>query len=324
MSNTKIKYQIFISSTYLDLIEERQAVVEAVLNSNNIPAGMELFNSSSKSQWKIITQWINESDAVILLLGSSYGTIDSEENISYTEMEYNFAKSLGKPIYVFEMNKASTESAEKSKKLDEFKTKVKENRLISPNINDISELKSKVSQTLMQSVPSEIKENSGWIRVQDCGKNVKKLKKLDAIQRDLDTYDFLKEELYKIFMYVKTFYFQHTPFDDSYIEDIENYLLNYENNPHKSFMKIKVYDYKNFLKHLKNILILIKQGKKPLAQAGHFKLSFYEEDLKLLQKNYKATLVDIKGLNKHFYKECDRCLKAYNIFIEGINKHLYE
>ncbi|HCV3010581.1 TPA: DUF4062 domain-containing protein [Staphylococcus aureus] len=292
MSNTKIKYQIFISSTYLDLIEERQAVVEAVLNSNNIPAGMELFNSSSKSQWEIITQWINESDAVILLLGSSYGTIDSEENISYTEMEYNFAKSLGKPIYVFEMNKASTESAEKSKKLDEFKTKVK--------------------------------ENSGWIRVQDCGKNVKKLKKLDAIQRDLDTYDFLKEELYKIFMYVKTFYFQHTPFDDSYIEDIENYLLNYENNPHKSFMKIKVYDYKNFLKHLKNILILIKQGKKPLAQAGHFKLSFYEEDLKLLQKNYKATLVDIKGLNKHFYKECDRCLKAYNIFIEGINKHLYE
>ncbi len=40
--------------------------------------------------------------------------------------------------------------------------------------------------------------------------------------------------------------------------------------------------------------------------------------------NYKTTLVDIKGLNKHFYKECDRCLKAYNIFIEGINKHLYE
>ncbi|HHA6678937.1 TPA: hypothetical protein ACONGY_002703, partial [Staphylococcus aureus] len=69
-------------------------------------------------------------------------------------------------------------SAEKSKKLDEFKTKVKENRLISPNINDISELKSKVSQTLMQSVPSEIKENSGWIRVQDCGKKCKKIKKI--------------------------------------------------------------------------------------------------------------------------------------------------
>ena len=59
------------------------------------------------------------------MLGSRYGTIDSEENFSYTEMEYNYAKSLGKPIYIFEMNKTSDESTENSKKLDEFKTKVK-------------------------------------------------------------------------------------------------------------------------------------------------------------------------------------------------------
>ena len=52
MSNTKIKYQIFISSTYLDLIEERQAVVEAVLNSNNIPAGMELLTQVVKANGK--------------------------------------------------------------------------------------------------------------------------------------------------------------------------------------------------------------------------------------------------------------------------------
>lgn len=324
MSNNKIKYQIFISSTYLDLIEERQAVVEAVLNSNNIPAGMELFNSSNKSQWEIITQWINESDALILLLGYSYGTIDSEENISYTEKEYNYAKSLGKPIYIFEMNKSYSEPDKNHEKLNEFKKKVKENRLISPNINDISELKNKVSQTLMQNLPSEIKENSGWIRVQDCSKNVKKIKKLDAIQRDLDIYNSLEDDLYKIYMHVKTFFLQKTPFDISYIDDIEHYLLDFENNPHKSFMKIKVYDYKDFLKHLKNIWILISQGEKPLAQPGHFKLSFYEEDLKFLQKNYKFTLVDINELNKHFYQECKKCLEAYESFIKGINKHLYE
>ena len=82
-------------------------MVEAVLNSGNIPAGMELFNSISKSQWEIITQWINESDALTLLLGSRYGTIDNEEHISFTEKEYNYAKSLEKPIYVFEMYKDS-------------------------------------------------------------------------------------------------------------------------------------------------------------------------------------------------------------------------
>lgn len=39
----KKKYQIFISSTYQDLKEERQAAVEAILKAGHIPAGMELF-----------------------------------------------------------------------------------------------------------------------------------------------------------------------------------------------------------------------------------------------------------------------------------------
>lgn len=44
----KKKLQIFISSTYVDLQEERQAAVEAILGSNNIPAGMELFKAGNK------------------------------------------------------------------------------------------------------------------------------------------------------------------------------------------------------------------------------------------------------------------------------------
>ena len=48
------KYQVFISSTYLDLIDERQAAVEAILKAGHIPAGMELFTASNKSQWDII------------------------------------------------------------------------------------------------------------------------------------------------------------------------------------------------------------------------------------------------------------------------------
>ena len=35
----KKKIQVFISSTYKDLQDERQAAVEAVLSTNNIPAG---------------------------------------------------------------------------------------------------------------------------------------------------------------------------------------------------------------------------------------------------------------------------------------------
>lgn len=41
----KNKLQVFVSSTYLDLIEERQSAVEAILEAGHIPAGMELFKA---------------------------------------------------------------------------------------------------------------------------------------------------------------------------------------------------------------------------------------------------------------------------------------
>ena len=44
----KRKMQIFISSTYTDMLEERKATVQAVLNANHIPAGMELFKAGNE------------------------------------------------------------------------------------------------------------------------------------------------------------------------------------------------------------------------------------------------------------------------------------
>ena len=75
MSSAK-KYQVFISSTYTDLREERQAAVEAILKAGHIPAGMELFTSTNKSQWTIIQRWIDESDIYMLILGGRYGSIE--------------------------------------------------------------------------------------------------------------------------------------------------------------------------------------------------------------------------------------------------------
>lgn len=73
MSSVK-KYQVFISSTYTDLLDERQAAVEAILQAGHIPAGMELFTSSNQSQWDIIKRWIDESDIYMLILGGRYGS----------------------------------------------------------------------------------------------------------------------------------------------------------------------------------------------------------------------------------------------------------
>lgn len=103
MNKIEKKYQIFVSSTYLDLIEERQAAVEAIVKMGHIPAGMELFKAG-KSQWQTITKWIDESDIYVLILGGRYGSMNESEGKSYTHLEYEYALSQGKPAFALVLN----------------------------------------------------------------------------------------------------------------------------------------------------------------------------------------------------------------------------
>lgn len=97
MENLEKKYQVFISSTYTDLIEERQCVVEGVLNAGHIPAGMESFKAGT-SQEETIKEWIKASDIYVLILGPRYGSLN-KDGISYTQWEYNLAKEYNKPMF---------------------------------------------------------------------------------------------------------------------------------------------------------------------------------------------------------------------------------
>lgn len=92
------KLQVFVSSTYTDLIEERQAAVQAILEAGHIPAGMELFKAG-KSQMKTIQKWIDDSDIYMLILGGRYGSIEAESGLSYTELEYRYALSKNIPTF---------------------------------------------------------------------------------------------------------------------------------------------------------------------------------------------------------------------------------
>lgn len=95
----KKKLQVFVSSTYEDLLEERQSAVQAVLNSGHIPAGMELFTAGDESQKETIKKWIDESDVYLLILGGRYGTVDKNTGKSYTHWEYDYAGTVGKPRF---------------------------------------------------------------------------------------------------------------------------------------------------------------------------------------------------------------------------------
>jgi hypothetical protein len=78
------KLQVFISSTYTDLIPERQAAVQSILKAGHIPAGMELFTAGDRSQWEVIQRWIMDADIYMLILGGRYGAIEPDSGLSYT------------------------------------------------------------------------------------------------------------------------------------------------------------------------------------------------------------------------------------------------
>jgi hypothetical protein len=93
------KLQVFVSSTYQDLKDERQAAVESILQSGHIPAGMELFAAGDESQLATIKRWIDECDALLLLLGERYGSIEPKSGKSYTQLEYEYACDVGKRVF---------------------------------------------------------------------------------------------------------------------------------------------------------------------------------------------------------------------------------
>lgn len=84
------RYQVFVSSTYADLKDERQRVIQALMEMDCIPAGMELFPAADEDQFAFIKKVIDDCDYYILIIGGRYGSVTAG-GISYTEQEYQYA-----------------------------------------------------------------------------------------------------------------------------------------------------------------------------------------------------------------------------------------
>lgn len=100
------KYQVFISSTYSDLKEERRKILDILLMADCIPAGMEAFVASDVEQFEVIKKVIELCDYYILIIGKRYGSISKQTGLSYTEMEYEYAKQLNIPVLVFALDES--------------------------------------------------------------------------------------------------------------------------------------------------------------------------------------------------------------------------
>ena len=173
--NIKRKFSVFISSTYEDLKKERQALIGVALENNFIPVGMEQFHAAPTSQWNVITKMIDECDFYLLVVGGRYGSIDTESGISYTEKEYNYAKSKGMPVLVVIKEASAITDTEKDtgddkydkmRMLDEFREKVKNDGNTVDFFVDLNNLKYVASQTFSNAI-GYADDNAGWVRYRD-------------------------------------------------------------------------------------------------------------------------------------------------------------
>lgn len=170
----KRKLQIFVSSTFLDLIPERQAAVSAILKAGHIPAGMELFTAGDKSQMDTIKKWIDESDVYMLILGGRYGSTESTTGISYTELEYDYAVETNKPLFAVVITDPALEKKvqvggtaflekENTKELKQFRQKVLSN--ISSFFEDEKDIRLSVHESLSDFASS--RELKGWVQADE-------------------------------------------------------------------------------------------------------------------------------------------------------------
>lgn len=162
------RYQVFVSSPYLDLKDERRLVAQALLEIGCFPAGMELFPAASMEQWRLIKNVIDESDYYVVFIAAKYGTLVPGKTLSYTEREFEYARKIGKPILAFyhadpgKIIGDNTEPTGVGKgRLKRFVTKLKTGRVCRPWSNG-SELADAVKTSLLQAFKTH--RAAGWVR----------------------------------------------------------------------------------------------------------------------------------------------------------------
>jgi len=62
------KLQIFLSSTYEDLIDHRLTAIETILAAGHIPATMEQFTPGDEEAWEKIQRWIEREQGANRLI----------------------------------------------------------------------------------------------------------------------------------------------------------------------------------------------------------------------------------------------------------------
>src|SRR5436853_592668 len=94
--------RVFVSSTFTDLVEYRQAVRDAIRQLGGVDISMEHFGArDERPKDECLRLIAEESDFFVGVYAHRYGYVPEGDNLSITEAEYDAATSAGLPRLIY-------------------------------------------------------------------------------------------------------------------------------------------------------------------------------------------------------------------------------
>jgi len=159
--------KVFLSSTWVDLQEHRQAVIQALerLRHQGLDVewrGMEYFGAKDDSPANTCLEAVDWADVYVGIFGLRYGSLDPQRGISMTEAEYRHAVSQGKHRLLFliddeyaqsTMSQYAEKDAQARAKLQRLKADVLKDRCVEAHCTGSGDLAARVVTALQPYLP---------------------------------------------------------------------------------------------------------------------------------------------------------------------------
>ncbi len=92
---------VFVCSTYADLSDEREAVLDSIRRLQLQHDSMEFFGARANQPIETCLQEVRRSNILVVIVSHKYGSLVSEMGISFSEAEYVEGYALQKPCLVY-------------------------------------------------------------------------------------------------------------------------------------------------------------------------------------------------------------------------------
>ena len=167
-------YKVYISSTYLDLKEEREAAAKVVRTLGLLAVAMEDYTSTEQKPVDKCLADVRSCDFYIGIFAYRYGYVPKNYEKSITHLEYEEAGKAGIPRLIFIVSDEAPwprfKDDKDTSKIDALRKMLLEKHT-APPLSDISQLQFKITAALNNAIRELEKKQSSSAPAAGLGKN---------------------------------------------------------------------------------------------------------------------------------------------------------